>query len=321
MRKSILFFIIQFTILYFSAQAQTINYKSEFGFRTENDSYLAGGQDRYYTNGLILNYRTAINGLKLKNEHLDKMIFELEIGQKIFNPQSGSISNSMYVDRPFAGYLYAGAALNLLYQSENNLKMSLHAGTIGPSSLAQKAQELIHDVAGFYKIEGWQWQVKNEFAINASAEYNYFLNRIANDKIDFTANSYVNIGNTFSGGGIGLTLRSGAINPLFKSASSHSRISSSASLKGLAEKEFFFYAKPMLNYVLYDATIQGGLFNKDKGPIVFEAKPLVFSQQFGVNYSKKRITADFSVLFKTREVESNAKPHQYGSFTLFYRFN
>jgi hypothetical protein len=321
MKKSILLFTILFCLSFNSVKAQTINYKSEFGFRSDNDSYLAGGQDRYYTNGLILNFRTALNPVKIKNENLNKMILELEAGQKIFNPQSGNISNSIYIDRPFAGYLYAGASLNLLYQSENNLKLSLQGGTIGPASLAQEAQELMHDVVGFYKIDGWQWQVNNEFAINASAEFNYLINRIANDKVDFTANSYLNLGNTFSGAGAGLTFRSGAINPLFKSSSSQSRISISASPKDIAEKEFFFYAKPMLNYVLYDATIQGGLFNKDKGPIVFDSKPIVFTQQFGATYSQNRITADFSVLFKTREVKSNAKPHQYGSIALFYRFN
>lgn len=321
MKKSILLFTIIFTLSFSSLEAQTTNYKSEFGFRSENDSYLAGGQDRYYTNGLALNFRTALNELKFNNKNLRKMILELEVGQKIFNPQSGSISNSIYVDRPFAGYLYGGASLNLLYQSENNLKLSLSGGTIGPSSLAKEAQELMHKVIGFYEIEGWQWQVNNELAINASAEYNYLINRFANDNIDFTANSYINIGNTFSGTGIGLTFRSGAINPLFKSATSQSRISNSATQKELTEKEFFFYAKPMLNYVIYDATIQGGFFNKDKGPIVFDAKPLVFSQQLGATYSKNRITADFSILFKTKEVKSSAKPHQYGSIALFYRFN
>jgi lipid A 3-O-deacylase len=321
MKKSSLLFTIIFTLSFLSVVAQTTNYKSEFGFRSENDSYLAGGQDRYYTNGLALNFRTALNELKFKNKNLRKMILELEVGQKIFNPQSGSISNSIYVDRPFAGYLYGGASLNLLYQSENNLKLSLSGGTIGPSSLAKEAQELMHNVIGFYEIDGWQWQVNNELAINASAEYNYLINRFANDKIDFTANSYINIGNTFSGTGVGLTFRSGAINPLFKSATSQSRISNNATPKELTEKEFFFYAKPMLNYVIYDATIQGGLFNKDKGPIVFDAKPLVFSQQIGATYSKNRITADFSILFKTKEVKSSAKPHQYGSIALFYRFN
>ena len=96
MKKSSLLFTIIFTLSFLSVVAQTTNYKSEFGFRSENDSYLAGGQDRYYTNGLALNFRTALNELKFKNKNLRKMILELEVGQKIFNPQSGSISNSIY---------------------------------------------------------------------------------------------------------------------------------------------------------------------------------------------------------------------------------
>lgn len=321
MKISTLIFTVLFFFFYKTVISQTINYKSEFGFKSENDSYLARGQDRYYTNGLIITFRTALNELKIKNENLKKVIFELEAGQKIYNPQSGNISNSIYVDRPFAGYLYGGAAINLLYNSENNLKLSLNAGTIGPSSLAQEAQEFMHNTIGFYEVQGWQWQVNNEFSINSSAEYNYFIGRFSNDKMDLSANSYLNIGNTFSGSGLGITFRSGNLNSLFKSAITQSRISSAKGIQDFVDKEFFFYAKPMVNFIFYDATIQGGLFNKDKGPITFEPKPLVFSQQLGVSYSRNRMTADFSLIFKTREVKSNAKPHQYGSISLFYRFN
>lgn len=296
-------------------------FKHEFGFRSENDSYLADGQDQYYTNGLLLNFRTALDQSKLGNKKLNKMILEFEAGQKIYNPHSGSTLDIVNIDRPFAGYLYAGAALNLLYNSENNLKLSLQTGTIGPSALAKEAQELLHSALGFYEIKGWQWQVKNEFAINASAEYNYLLNRSTTGEADFAANTYVNIGNTFSGAGAGIMLRAGAINPLFNSAGTQSRVSKNAPEKDIVKKEFFFYAKPMLHFIAYDATIQGGLFIKDKGPVVFKAKPLVFSQQAGAIYSQNRFTADFSILFKTREVKSIAGPHQYGSIALYYRFN
>lgn len=321
MNKKIFLLTVSFCISCFLSEAQTKYYQSEFGFRSENDSYLAGGQDRYYTNGLLLNFRTALDQSKLRNKNLNKMILEFEAGQEIYNPQSGSILSIVNVDRPFAGYLYAGAALNLLYNSENNLKLSLQTGTIGPSSLAKEAQELMHDVVGFYEINGWQWQVNNELAINASAEYNYLLKRSTTGKVDFTANSYVNVGNTFSGAGAGIMFRTGAINPFFNSASSQSRISNNARVKNEVGREFFFYAKPMLNYIAYDATIQGGLFIKDKGSVVFDAKPVVFSQQAGAIYSQNRFTVDFSILFKTREVESLAKPHQFGSIALYYRFN
>jgi hypothetical protein len=275
MKKKILLLTLFICLSRFFSEAQTNTYKSEFGFRSENDSYLAGGQDRYYTNGLILNFLTALDQSKLGNKKLNKIILELEAGQKIYNPQSGSIPNIVYVDRPFAGYLYAGAALNLLYHSENNLKLSLQTGTIGPSALAKEAQELMHKVIGFYEINGWQWQVKNELAVNATAEYNYLINRTPSGKLDFSAKSYINIGNTFSGAGVGIMFRTGAINPLYNSASLQSRLSNNNAQKDQQNREFFIYAKPMLNYIAFDATIQGGLFIKDKGPVVVDIKPVI----------------------------------------------
>jgi len=301
------------------SNAQESSYKSEFGFRSENDSYLAQGQDRYYTNGLFLKFRTALDQSALKNPKLNKVIWELEAGQKMYNPQTGSILDPDFIDRPFAAYLYGGGALNFLYNSESNLKLIIQLGTIGPSAKGKGAQELLHSTFGFYKINGWQWQVNNEFGINSTIEFNKLINRLESGKTDFSLNSYLNAGNTFAGIGAGILFRTGAINPLHSSASTQSTISNNSSSK--VEKEFFFYAKPMIHYIAYDATIQGGMFIADKGPAVFDVKPVVFSQQAGVVFSKNRWTADFSVIFKSREIKSNAKPHQYGSLALFYRLN
>lgn len=301
--------------------AQTSTYKNEFGFRSDNDSYLAYGQDRYYTNGLFIQFRSAMDQSKLKSSKLNKVIWELEGGQKMYNPQSGSIKDPNYIDRPFAAYLYGGGALNFLFNSESNLKFSVQLGTIGPSAKGKEAQEILHSTFGFYEISGWQWQVNNEAGINTSIEYNKFLKRTTSGSTDFSVNSYVNIGNTFAGTGLGVLFRTGEINSLFNSASTQSTISNKSLSRPENDREFFFYAKPMLHYVAYDATIQGGLFINDKGPYVFDVKSLVFSQQAGFIYSKNRWTADFSLIFKSREVKSVAKPHQYGSFSLLYRFN
>lgn len=321
MKKNIVLFTLFICLSPFFSEAQTNPYRSEFGFRSENDSYLAAGKDRYYTNGLSLNFRTALDQSKLRNKKLNKMILEFEAGQKIFNPQSGSILNIVYVDRPFAGYLYAGAALNLLYNSENNLKLSVQTGTIGPSALAKEAQELMHNSFGFYQISGWQWQVNNELAINATAEYNYLINRSSSGKLDLSTNSYINIGNTFSGAGVGIMFRTGTLNSFYNSASFQGRLSNNNPKADQHTRELFIYAKPMLHYIAYDATIQGGLFLKDKGPVVFDIKPVVVSQQAGVIYSQNRFTADFSIILKSREVKSIAKSDQFGSIALYYRFN
>lgn len=310
-----LLFIFNATI----SNAQESSYKSEFGFISDNDSYLAQGQDRYYTNGLFLKFRTALDQSALKNPKLNKVIWELEAGQKMFNPQTGSILDPDFIDRPFAAYLYGGGAVNFLFNSESNLKLSIQLGTIGPSAKGEEAQELLHNTFGFYKINGWQWQVNNEFGINSTIEFNKLINRLNSEKTDFSLNSYLNAGNTFAGIGAGILFRTGTINPLHSSASTQSTISNNSRSK--VEKEFFFYAKPMIHYIAYDATIQGGMFIADKGSSVFDVKPVVFSQQAGAVFSKNRWTADFSVIFKSREIQSNAKRHQYGSLALFYRLN
>jgi hypothetical protein len=76
----------------------------------------------------------------------------------------------------------------------------------------------------------------------------------------------------------------------------------------------------MLNVVVYDATIAGGIFNNDKGPVTFNAKPLILSQELGLAYAKKRWTIDFSLIFRTKETKTMFYAHQYGSFDLYYRF-
>ena len=302
------------------AKAQPGGYKNEFGFRSENDAYLAYGQDRYYTNGLFITFRHAADQSRLK-ETVNKRIWEIEAGQKMYNPISGYVSDVEKIDRPFAGYLYAGGSINWLYQSESNLKLSVQFGTIGPSSLADEGQMLLHDVIGFYEIRGWESQVKDEFGVNLMAEYNRLIHRGTDQKTDFTFTSQAGLGNTFSGAGIGLMFRAGTLRQLFDSASMDASLSNNSKSTPLSDKEFFFYAEPSLHYIAYDATVEGGLFRDDKGPVTFDVKPLVFSQQLGLLYSKKRWTIDFSVVFKSREIKSSAGAHQYGSAALYYRFN
>src|ERR1017187_10262438 len=85
--------------------AQT--HSTEVGAETDNDSYLLQGSDRYYTDGIFLYYRHALT-VKF-NSNLQNRVLGFEMGQKIFNPQSGSIfingaDQPGLIDRPFAAY-------------------------------------------------------------------------------------------------------------------------------------------------------------------------------------------------------------------------
>lgn len=314
--KKILFVLLG-CCMFFETYAQT--YKNEFGFRSDNDSYLAQGSDRYYTNGLFIYFRHALNQQQLK-EGVEKKIYELSAGQEIYNPYSGFAPDPTLQDRPFAGYLYAGGALSWFYTNESIIKISAEAGTTGPGSLAEAGQELLHNTVGFYTLEGWDYQIKNAASINLSARYTKLLHRASNAATDFSFEGYANAGTTFSGAGAGLLFRAGGLNQLFNSAYTHAVIGNNPKTKALIKREVFFYAKPQLNFVGYDATVQGSMFNNND-PVTFGVKPLVFAQQIGFNYSSQRFTFDFGMTFKTKEIKSAAKAHQYGSISLFYRFD
>jgi len=295
------------------------NYKNEFGFKSDNDAYLFYGQDRYYTNGLFINFRHASDQRKL-GPNLEKVIWEFTAGQKMYNPITGSLPNPNRHDRPFAGYLFAGSSVNLFTKKESILKFGLELGTVGPDALGEDAQELLHKIVGFYEIRGWEYQIKNELAANLTAQYTKLLTRSKSNKVDLAVEGYANIGTTFSGAGAGILFRAGRINQLFNSAYTNSAISNNSMTAKLVKRELFFYAKPQINFVAYDATVKGSMFNNDS-PVTFDTKPIVFAQQLGFNYSSPRFTIDYSVLFKSKEVKSTAKAHQYGTIAMYYRFN
>lgn len=291
---------------------------NEAGFQTDNDSYLAQGSDRYYTNGIFLYFRHA---LKIKDQdtaRLKNKILGFEAGQKMYNPQGGNIPAPEYVDRPFAAYLYVGSTLNLLYSNESNLKLGAQAGIVGPAALGHEAQDVIHRWLGFYPPTGWQYQVTDGAELNLSAEYNKLLTR--GKSADLTFNSYGNLGNGFTGAGAGLMIRAGNFNQLFNSVSTQSTASRLTG-KPMHRHEFFAYYKPALNYVAYDATIQGSLFKQHTAnEITLDREPVILSNQLGVAYTANHWVIDASATFHTKDVKEMFQAHQWASVTLLYRF-
>jgi lipid A 3-O-deacylase len=302
--------------------AQNQTHINEAGFQSDNDSYLAQGSDRYYTNGIFLYFRHALKINDRDTAKLKNKVLGFEAGQKMYNPQSAQIPSVKYLDRPFAGYLYIGSTLNFLYSNESNLKLGAQLGIVGPDALGREAQETIHRWFGFYPPEGWQYQVRDGAELNLSAEYNRLLTR--GKGVDLSFNSYGNLGNGFSGAGAGLMLRLGNFNQLFNSVSTQSTASRIDDSKLLHKHELFFYYKPALNYIAYDATVQGSLFkahDDNTMQVTLDREPFMFSNQLGVAYTAKRWVLDASATFHSKDVKEMVKVHQWGSITALYRFN
>ena len=313
-------------LLSFCGSAFAQSHSTEIGAQTDNDSYLAQGSDRYYTDGIFIYYR---HGLKVDDKSkLQNKVLGFEFGQKIYNPQIGSIANDQgvdqpqYIDRPFAAYLYVGSTLNFLYKDESNLKLGAQIGVVGPAALGKQIQDFVHDNFGFYHPSGWEYQIDNNVELNLSAEYNKLLTR--GSWIDVSLTSYANLGNGFSGAGVGPLIRLGDFNQLFNSVSTQSTAIQSSNYTRLHPHELFFYYKPQINFVAYDATIQGSLFGS-KSPnsmeITLDPERFIFSNQLGIGYSGKRFVLDAAAIFHTKDVKQMVQSHQWGTVTLLYRFN
>lgn len=299
------------------------SHKNEIGLQADNDSFLAQGSDRYYTNGIFIYYRHALKVSDQDTATLKNKVLGFDAGQKIFNPQGGNIPAAEYVDRPFAGYLYFGANLNFLYSNESNLKLSAQIGVVGPGAQGKEVQEDIHKWFGFYPPTGWEYQVNDGAELNLAAEYNKLLAR--GSSADLSFNSNLALGNGFSGASAGLMLRLGNFNQLFNSVSTQSTVSRLGNAKPLHQHEFFAYYKPALSFVAYDATIQGSLFKShdpNSTEVTKSKEPFIFSNQFGGSYTANHWVFDASVIFRTKDTKEMIHSwHQWGSITALYRFN
>ena len=303
---------------FLTSNAQT--HSSEIGLQTDNDSYLFQGSDRYYTDGIFLFYRHALK--TDNNTTLQNKVLGFEAGQKIYNPRTGNIPSAATLDRPFAGYLYAGTSLNLLYKNESNLKLGAQIGVIGPAAAGEGTQEFIHNTFGFYPINGWKYQIQNAFQLNLSAEYNRLLTR--SDGFDVSVSAYGNLGTGFTGAGAGPLFRLGKLGQLFNSISTQSTAIAKENAPQTNNGEFFIHYKPQFNYVAYDATIEGGLFSKKQaGSLEVTSVPnrAIFSNQVGVSFVSKRWVIDYTATFPTSAVKSQYYSQQWASVTLLYRFN
>jgi lipid A 3-O-deacylase len=291
---------------------------AEIGIITDNDLYTSPENDQYYTNGLELYYR-YLN--KHSNIKLAKRITEFRVGQYIYNSQSAKPADINFHDRPFAGYLFAEAGINKFYLNENVLKINFQAGVVGPESQAQEVQEGLHNLVGYDKVRGWEYQIHTALGLQAQVYYsNKVLGAKYYEKVDFHVVGEVNAGTIWTSLNAGLMSRislGGLLLPMYDSTL-HGAALDTDPEKYKGRRELFLYLSPMLNYQIYDATIQGGLFNDDS-PVTFPLIPLRFNAEVGVKYRRNNWNLSYSFNYRGKELSNNViEGYYYGSINIGY---
>jgi lipid A 3-O-deacylase len=101
-----------------------------------------------------------------------------KFGQSMYTPGDPTRTDLISDDRPYAGLLYVGLSWNRRNLDEKAKVETLDTrevtlGVIGPLSLAQYAQDLVHDLRGFDRFLGWRHQLGNEPALQVARERKY----------------------------------------------------------------------------------------------------------------------------------------------------
>ncbi|WP_255539689.1 lipid A deacylase LpxR family protein [Parapedobacter sp. ISTM3] len=290
--------------------------RSEFNFRNDNDLYLFNKQDQYYTNGVFFNIRKTVDSVSLSPNEVNRL-WGITIGQKIYNAYTAHIRYIEEVDRPITAYLFLAVDIDRYFANESFVSLAGEVGTIGQRAFGRQLQEGIHNVLNLYEIAGWEYQLENAFGIDAAVQYGRLLYRNARQWFDLSAGAEAKLGLNHTGLSVAPTIRLGRLNPLHQSAYTSSRLQTKAKPVG---DELFFYYSPLLNFVGYNATLQGGMFLRDKGPVTHDPARWVWYNQFGVMYARSALTLRLHYIFYTKEVPGMFFRHRYGSVGMSYRF-
>ncbi len=228
-----------------------------------------------------------------------------------YTPTSTESTEILYGDRPFAATLTARV---LKYSRNDSLRKritsALTLGVIGPAAGGQAMQSTIHQWINDSQPLGWPNQIQNDVVINyeASLEKNLLAK---SGVVAMNAFGKIRAGTLNTRLSSGLVLMFGRLNP---------RIA--ACFTGGAQTRvrkftFHFYFQPMINIVGYDATLQGGLFNKTS-PYTISASEVTrftFQSNAGVVVSLGPLYLEYFQTFLTREFESGMS-HQWGGVRL-----
>jgi hypothetical protein len=261
MRNIITFCIISFLVQQFGfaqkidnlASFRDIKKENYFRFNYDNDYFAS--TDRNYTQGysfeLVAPYlnRNPVNYFFYKPENVE-VRYGLAIEHIGYTPNKYELPEIQIGDRPFAAAIMLKSFMTATNQDKKSrFTSSFNLGVIGSAAFGGEMQEAIHKATGNKIPLGWQNQIKNDVVINYEVGYEKQLIRFQN-LFSVQANMNAKVGTLFTNGSVGLNSTFGFINNPFTTTKERNGF------------KLYGYAQPILNVVGYDATLQGGLFNK-----------------------------------------------------------
>jgi len=328
-----LWVVFESTIL----KAQGVNFVR---LQESNDVISPDNGDRYFTQGLKLELMaTDFKGLfkkvgvrpflvKIQDDTSHKDHYSLSITQSFYTPANTLADTIIPNDRPFAGTLYVAFRNNSVSASKRLSVMSqLSLGILGPMAAGKEMQNGAHSLLNgtdpTKTIKGWDYQLHNDIY------FNYFLhleNAIFSSKYLETNSIYeFNLGTMTDDFGIGGRMRMGLFKNFFDSNLGYNtREEKKMPMKKYLNKtsQMYLFFNPVAKMVLYNALLQGGLYNNIMGTKEHrlsenEISRFVVQGNYGLGVLVGRIKLELIQFFTSREFDAGYS-HNYGDISLSY---
>lgn len=305
-------YLLVFGLLSFLLQGQS-KVPMVLGVQVDNDSFTSTYNDFYYTSGQF------IYGSRLaKSSTTEKTIIHgFRLGQQIYNPRWVKAVLPQNQNRPYAGYLFAEYTTTHISKSDQVSATTFQVGIVGPGSGAEGFQKWLHHSFGFGALEGWHYQIQNAVALQYERLYSIpALPALATDLVDFHWYGKAVGGTVFDGLSAGMLtrVRLSRAGASLKTTNFFNEVSN-------IRCGFYFYALPKINWQLYDATIQGSLFDT-RSEVTYRIRPLRFNVEVGLRYKYERFNLAYSATYTTTEIEnSSASGYFFGTLAGSYLFN
>lgn len=291
---------------------RNINSNAYFRIHYENDYFAA--YDQYYTQGICLEWANPLLKSNPINFILIKLLqsslkFGLAFEHNGYTPTSIRSNSILYNDRPFAAVaLIKSFSIATDTISKSRLSAILSLGVIGQAALGKEMQATIHGWIGDKQPLGWQYQIQNDLAVNYELNYEKLLLNYRNF-FSLNTNLQLKAGTISDKVQAGFTFTLGKFNsPLITTIHRNDGL------------QWYVFSQPLINLVGYDATMQGGLFNRNR-PYTLEATEVerwVVQNNFGAVFTFKKLYLEYHQTIISREF-SQGTFHRWGGVKIgFY---
>ncbi len=300
-----------------------------FSLIIEND--LIAKTDQDYTSGVRASWITAPQTTPAWAVQMARQLplfaswgavrTEYAFQQVIFTPRNTIAVVPDPQDRPYAGW--TNASFGLIGESGQLLdQLSISIGVVGPASLAQPSQRLVHDIYGEASPRGWAFQLRNEPTVQLRFQRSWRAwATYAFDSeygLDLTPHLGAALGNVYTFANVGMTLRIGKDLPQDYGPP---RIGPSVAGAG------FFEPRAKLGWYLF-AGFEGRAVERniflDGNTFVdgrhVSKRPFVGDIQAGLAVTINQIRLSYTNVWRSREFYSQLKEDRFGALTASIRW-